>query len=166
MSSAQIHFEGIANATVWKWLMRRALPMVDFDWHRAEDAVQQVFLRLWTKRDYDPTRGSPLSYAYRQLQNATFCLKDKELRSERKVATLRDIKPGFTSDRCMIEHREEAARVGKVIDRLAPPLRMAIGRHMRAETLQDVARKMGRSQKTVEAWETQAVDALRMALSE
>ncbi len=165
MNSTQQHFEPFINNTVWKWLFKKALRMVDFNWHKAEDAVQQVFLQLISDTRYDPSKCSQLHYAYRRLQNVTYCLEDRERRNRRKISAISEVRLPFSTGSNSTENREEADRVEQVIDTLSPVHRMAIKRHLRGETLQEVAKKMGRSQNTMQQLESQAANAIRMALS-
>lgn len=65
-------------------LARRVLS----DDHRAEEIVQEVFLRLWTEPGrYDPARGALRSFLYRETQSRSIeRIRSEQARSRREDA--------------------------------------------------------------------------------
>jgi RNA polymerase sigma-70 factor (family 1) len=115
----------------------------------AEEVVQQVFLRLWEKRDQLST-AHPLSTQLFRISRTIFIDElRKTAQSRRYKQALQQGKEAFTEN--TLEHKETLQKVYSAIDQM-PPVRKRIFIMSRMEHLSynQIAEQLSISPKTVE----------------
>lgn len=139
----------------------------------AEEAVQDVFLRIWQRHEEWEVRGTLAAYLYAAVRNRSL----NHLRSERMLqrwreeevreaggATGRTAVPG-ADERAGVE--ELARAIDRVIEELPPRCREAfLLRRQHELSYAQIAEVMGIAPKTVEIQIGAALKALRRKLAE
>jgi RNA polymerase sigma-70 factor, ECF subfamily len=130
---------------------------------RAEDAVQEAFLRAWRHaRGYDARRGTPRSWLFAILRNVI--IDQARAQSARPTTTNATVE-GVTADDD--DSRIAALVVGEALQRLSRDHREAIVEtYYRQKTAAEAARKLGVPVGTVRSRLFYALKALGNALDE
>jgi RNA polymerase sigma-70 factor (family 1) len=115
----------------------------------AEDVVQQVFVRLWEKRENLSSDHSLSTQLFRMSKTIFIDELRKTARSRKYQERLQLGKESFTED--TLDHKEALAIVYNAIEQL-PPVRKRIFLMSRMEHLSynEIAEKLSISPKTVE----------------
>ncbi|HTJ11807.1 MAG TPA: RNA polymerase sigma-70 factor [Dinghuibacter sp.] len=131
----------------------------------AEEAVNDVFLKLWQEADRIELRSSLKSYLYRAVVNRCLNLLDKHQRERRRQAT--GYRPEETEESKAMEDQELQLRLYKAIDELPEQCRKVFCMS-RFEELkqQEIADRLHISIKTVKNHITQALRQLSRVLDE
>lgn len=148
-----------------RFLMKIALPLVDDNWHVAEDVVQHVFLALIKTQSYDPQRSKPSTYAVRRLRGAISHLLEAQRRHKRRLQRLKNVHPIHHVDKNVTEFRDEVDLVRQSVSRLDNRQSFVLCRFERGETLKDVSSKIGLSKQGVQFIEQKAIRLVRKMLS-
>lgn len=130
----------------------------------AEEIVQQLFVRLWERRERIQIDRSMQSYLYRSVYNESMNqLKQRELRRRHEMYTLAQGEPEYT-DTDSVSYRELQHRLNEALNQLPEQCR-TIFQLSRFEDLKyrEIAERLNLSVKTVE---NQMGKALRMMRSE
>lgn len=80
----------------------------------AEDAVQDLFIKLWRQRESLSVINNPQAYATRVLKNQ--CID--RIRTSRQTSSLPDEIPGFEAIDSPVENHEDILRTAKAILKL------------------------------------------------
>jgi RNA polymerase sigma-70 factor, ECF subfamily len=129
----------------------------------AEDAAQEVFLRVWgAARRYRPER--PLA-AYLRTLTVNFCLDQK--RKARFRVLSGDVEPTGSQDpHGEVETSERSRTLSRALSSLPPAQRMAVVLfHMEGLSVKEVSGLMDASPKAVESLLTRARSALKARLA-
>ena len=134
----------------------------------AEEIVQEVFFKLWTKRKRISIESSLHSYLYRSVRNASLNLiKHINIREEYKKQNQFQIEQTEMQENIHAEVSELEQKIRNSID-LLPEQRRKIFILSRYEGLKykEIAEKMNISVKTVENQMGKALQFLRTELAE
>jgi len=164
MNPANTYFQAIATEAFWKFMMKIALPLLDYDWHLAEDFVQQTFVILWKTKRYDPEKSAPSTYAIRRLRGMINHYHENCRSTEWRKRRYFKEQLGFSTNTDEVEFLDELEQVRSAIERLSLKRREAINRYEREETLQDVASGAGVTREAIRIRECRAVIQLREML--
>jgi RNA polymerase sigma-70 factor (ECF subfamily) len=133
------------------------------DRQEAEDALQEVFTRVWLKaRAYDPARGPGLAWLVALARN----LAIDRIRS-RAPLTDDDSALEFTPDtspraETQLVAKGEARRIGECFDTLEPDRAQAVrGAYLDGLSYQDLAEKHGVPLNTMRTWLRRSLLSLR-----
>ena len=133
------------------------------DRHEAEDALQDLFARVWLKaRAYDPARGSGLSWLAAMARN----LAIDKLRARAPLAD-DDSALEFVSDtspraETQLIAKGEARRIGDCFDTLEPDRARAVrGAYLDGQSYQDLAASFGVPINTMRTWLRRSLISLR-----
>jgi RNA polymerase sigma-70 factor (ECF subfamily) len=130
------------------------------------DLVHDVFAKLWEGREQRPVRGNLRSYLYAAARNHAIshlrhALVERRWR-ERMVRAEAAVPRSEADAQRHLENEELARAVERVLDELPERCRLALRlRWQRQMSYAEVAEAMGISVKTVEAYVTRGVTALR-----
>jgi RNA polymerase sigma-70 factor, ECF subfamily len=125
---------------------------------RAEDAVQDAFLRVWrSASQFDPARGVAIAWLGRIARNAAL---DRIQREEERDATrIEDV------DIAALPVEPADARVGYCLRKLPEKQSMAIIlMYVHGLTHPELAERMGAPLGTVKSWVKRGAEALRQCL--
>lgn len=134
----------------------------------AEDLVQDMFFRIWEKREDLYITTSLESYLYRSVHNLSLnYLNHEKIKRGFNEKIIRGYKEKHYNDDTAFREFELEDTVNKSIEML-PERRKMIFKLSRFENLknQEIAKKMNVSIKTVEAQMTQAIRFLRDRLKD
>ncbi len=133
----------------------------------AEEVVQQIFYKLWEKREQIQIQHSLTSYLYRAVYNESLnCLRHAKVRATHRAATLRgNTDEATTGDPAAIK---ELQRKIEIAMNELPEQCRTIFQLSRFEDLKykSIAAQLGISVKTVENQMGKALRLLRSKLSE
>ena len=149
----------------YEGLHRYAFSLTGDD-NTAQDAVQQVFVALWEKKDQLAVTHSLKSYLYRAVHNTCCNLLTRSVRHrsieelEEAGAELVGIQPEFGR-----EIKELQLVIDRAIQSLPPNCRAIFFKSREEEkTYPVIAREMGLSVKTIEAQISKALKIIRLEL--
>jgi RNA polymerase sigma-70 factor, ECF subfamily len=134
----------------------------------AEEIVQDVFVRLWEKRDQITIRGPVLAYVTTSVKNNCLnFLKHKSIVSTFEKSEIQRVYLDPSENEDEMGDFELETAIISAIDEL-PPQRRKIFMLSRTEGLKyaEIAEKLGLSVKTIEAQMGKALKQLRVKLSE
>ena len=134
----------------------------------SEEVVQEVFFKLWSKRDTIEITSSKQSYLFRAVRNGSLNLiKHINIREEYKAYNKREISYGETEHYDEVIASELEQKISKAIEEL-PTERRKIFILSRYEGLKysEIAEKLGISPKTVENQMGKALKYMREHLKE
>lgn len=134
----------------------------------AEDVVQQLFTRLWVKRDEIEVDGALKAYLYSAVRNASYnVFKHQKVRQAHNehVAAAAANKSSLASE--ALEATELQQRINAAIESLPPQCRIIFAKS-RYESLsyKEIADEMDLSVKTVENQMGKALRLMREALQD
>ena len=138
------------------------------DLDAAEELVQEVFFKLWSKRDSIEITSSMQSYLFRAVRNSSLNLiKHINIREEYKAHNEREISHNEMEHYDGMEASELELKISKAIDEL-PTERRKIFIMSRYDGLKysEIAEKLGISPKTVENQMGKALKYMREHLKE
>ncbi len=131
-------------------------------WDAAEDAVQQVFCKIW-KRKAQLNFDEPLPYLYQAVRNE--CLMALRQQGRREAAGLRIAEERTASASESVEDAELQAAIDRAIAALPERCRLIYTMSREQDlTYGEIARLLGLSIKTVETQMGRAFKTLRRAL--
>jgi len=138
------------------------------DIDEAEEIVQEVFVKLWEKRDQIEIKGTEMAYISTSVKNSCLnYLKHKAIMAEHeKSEALRmSFDPSETENE-MVDMELETAILNAIAE--LPPQRQKIFSMSRVDGLKyrEIAEKLGLSVKTVEAQMGTALKQLRIKLKD
>jgi len=128
----------------------------------AEDAVQEVLCKIWTRRTIENVRD-PIPYLYRAVRNQCLMV----LRSERRWNTAELEAETMVSDTTpeASDLLDLQRAIARAIEALPERTRLVFTMHRQQDlTYSDIARILGISVKTVETQMTRALKILRRQL--
>ena len=138
----------------------------------AEEAVQEVFLRIWRVRARWEVRGSLKSYLYEAVRNQVLNqIRDRQTRSKWiERATEADAHPGMGAPEIGADRAAEAANLSALIDaaigRLPTRCRQVFIMHRKhGLTYTEIAASLAVSPKTIEKQIARALQQLRDELA-
>ncbi|MFC2129671.1 RNA polymerase sigma-70 factor [Bacteroidota bacterium] len=138
------------------------------DLEAAEELVQEVFFKLWSKRDSIEITSSMQSYLFRAVRNSSLNLiKHINIREEYKAHNEREISYSEMEHYDEVEASELEQKISQAIDEL-PTERRKIFIMSRYDGLKygEIAEKLGISPKTVENQMGKALKFMREHLKE
>lgn len=138
------------------------------DLEAAEELVQEVFYKLWSKRDSIEITSSMQSYLFRAVRNSSLNLiKHINIREAYKAHNEREISNSEMEHFDEVEASELEQKISKAIEEL-PTERRKIFVLSRYEGLKygEIAEKLGISPKTVENQMGKALKHMREHLKE
>jgi RNA polymerase sigma-70 factor (ECF subfamily) len=152
---------------------RRYFHRTHGDGARAEDCVQELFLRLWTKRGLYRGDGTFLGWFYRIASSVAADAGRRERRWRAQAEARRDEARGEAEGTAVeasaadrVAREEEAARVRRAIDALPPDLRETfLLSRVRGLAYPRIAEALGITVKGVEKRMTRCFEKLREALA-
>ncbi len=129
----------------------------------AKDAVQQVFMQVWSRKEYLQAGLSLKSYFYRAIHNHCLNARSRGTRHEvlEPESSPVPIHPDLT-----VELKELQMQVLSSIEQLPPQCRTAfLKSREEGKPYRQIANEMGISIKTVEAQVSKALKIMRKALA-
>ena len=150
-------------------LVEYALPIVG-DRTRAEDVVQEAFMRFVPQGSAEADVQNPLGYLYRIVRNLAYDLtrrravEDRALRDDRSWWKVPSDARTPEQD---LSHREQLAAVEAALAELPPPVRRAVTMHRSGDfTLQQIADALDVSLNTAHRWVRQGIARVAMRLAQ
>ena len=134
----------------------------------SEEVVQELFFKLWQKRDQIEVNGAWKSYLFRAARNESLnILKHLDIRDKYKEINLEQRRLQENTPGDQLESQEINDRVARAINQL-PEQRQLIFRMSRFEDkrYREIAQELGISIKTVENQMSKALTYLRNELSD
>ncbi len=133
----------------------------------AEDAVQEVFVRVWNHRTQLRPYSSPRAYLYRVLRNLiTDDYRRQRLRERWNEARQHEGPPEAPSPASLLEASQLAAAANRAIAALPERRRdVFVLAHLHGLSYRDVAEALGITRRTVANHMTLALRELRVALA-
>lgn len=137
------------------------------DWDAAEDVVQEMFVKIWKKRDELKVESTARGYLYRSASNAAL----NYLENNRRFRLNEEISEKNTSaliidENSRLEERELQAKIDEALDRLPPKCKtIFILSRFEGMKYQEIADHLNLSLKTVENQMGIALKKLREDLS-
>jgi RNA polymerase sigma-70 factor (ECF subfamily) len=153
-----------AFRTYFKLLTNIAYSVVK-DEDNAKDIVQQVFLKLWHKKESLEIRGQLKSYLHRAVVNTAlnFIGRDKKIRTEANMASFEIPENENTPDEAQLNRVEKS--VNKAIDDLPEKCRVVFRLSRFSDmTNKEIAESLDISVKAVEKHIGRALKELRIIL--
>lgn len=133
-----------------KFLFGKALYFCDFDWHLADDAVQDAYLDLLRCRTYDPEKSSPMNFAIRKLRMRLWAIIYGPKPQKHGTATTLLSDPASKDIVSMeTESREVSRTVRAAVSRLHPNQRAVANGICQDDTLQKIGKELGVSRQRV-----------------
>ena len=129
-------------------VLRNAARQLTGDDDASHDLVQEVFVKLWNKKESFDTILNPGAYLYRSVVNAslTYLSQNKKHRTTDDLSLASDSQSGEA-----IETRELEARIRRALERLPPKCRaIFVLSRFEEKKNKEIAAIMGLSLKTVE----------------
>jgi RNA polymerase sigma-70 factor, ECF subfamily len=170
----QLHFAGISNAMEFEQLFRKFYQQlcryaftILKDTDAAEEVVQEVFLKIWERRDNIEFTVSVKSYLYRAVHNASLNQNDKKKREVRMdEGTLKVVHPDSTPSQ-NIQSKELEKAIAAAMEKLPVECRRVFEMSRFGEMkYREIADALGISVKTVENQMGKALRVMREQLSE
>ncbi len=133
----------------------------------AEEVVQQVFFKVWEKRDQLTFDASPKAYLYKSVYHHCLNLKKHQKVKQEHVSHTIRTEREFTNDVGDISNKEMGRRIQDAINRLPQQCKL-IFQMSRFEDLKyrEIADRLQLSVKTVEAQMGKALKQLRALLGD
>lgn len=129
--------------------LRKAARHLIGDSDAAHDVVQDVFLRLWNKRDESDAILNPAAYLYKSVVNTS--LNYIEQHKRRKPGAEPLSLPSLDKSDSLVETKELRSKIGEAIDKLPPQCRtIFILSRLEEKKNREIAALMNLSLKTVE----------------
>lgn len=129
----------------------------------AKDAVQEVFVRLWEKRERLDASQSVKAYLYTSVYH--YCLNIKRHEKVKREYTATQQEPAAVSNDTLLS-KEAALQIRKALDSLPPQCRLIFCKsRFEDKKYAAIAAEMNLSVKTVEAQMGKALKILRQKLS-
>ena len=137
------------------------------DQGRAEDLVQDVFLKFWKQKDQLNIQISLQAYLRRSCVNA--CLDDIRKQKKKQTVGTESILPIMADSQPdavkKLENKELELLINQTIDNLSPKCRMVFVLSRKEQlSNKEIAEKLGVTLKTVEAHITTALKKLRTVI--
>jgi RNA polymerase sigma-70 factor (ECF subfamily) len=133
----------------------------------AEDAVQEVYVRVWQKADRYAAGGySPMTWLITIARNhAIDRLRARKAPTE-DIDEVADLKAGGPTPEGAAVAASEARRIGACLDELDPARADAVrGAYLAGETYQELASRHGVPLNTMRTWLRRSLLSLRECLS-
>lgn len=134
----------------------------------AEEVVQQVFFKLWERRDRLHIESSITAYLYRAVYNDCMNhLRHQQVRQEHQHYTMKTSSEESADTEGQLAARELEQRIDAALKKLPQQCR-TIFQMSRFESLKyhEIAAALGISPKTVEAQMGKALKLMRVALAD
>lgn len=134
------------------------------DTHEAEDIVQEVFIKIWEKRDDIRIHSTLKHYLFNSVKNASinYVQRKKDLTTE---LSLSDIKNSTEEKEDRFVSEEFAAKIDQAIETLPPQCkRIFLLAFIENRTYQEIADTLGLSKNTVKTQMGVAYKLLREKL--
>jgi RNA polymerase sigma-70 factor, ECF subfamily len=158
-------FQDIFNA-YYEPLCRFSLNRIESK-EEAEEIVQDVFVKLWIKREDLVIQQSLKSYLYRMVQNRIINRSEhRKIRKIHQQHVLSNPPEHFASENDF--HEEELNNLAAKAEKTMPEKRRQVYELSRKKGLKysEIAEKMGISIKTVEVHLSKALDHMRVYLKD
>lgn len=152
-------------------LVEYALPMVGGDRMRAEDVVQEAFIRFSPGRASaaDTTVTQPLGYLYRIVRNLAYDFSRRRAAEQRHLQEAPSwwvIPSTPRTPEQELAHSQELERIDAILDQLSPQARKAVEMHRGGgHTLREIADCLGVSLNTAHRLVREGVARVAMHLS-
>ncbi len=135
---------------------------------RAEDLVQDVFIRLWKSKGYFPTVKALTAFLYISVKNASLNINRNESKIQNlelsEIEDLNDLKISDKSIVQLIIEEEYYRQVYNVIDKLTPKRKKVLLLSMEGLSYKEIAEKTGISINTVKTLKQNAIKFLKEEL--
>jgi RNA polymerase sigma-70 factor, ECF subfamily len=133
------------------------------DRQEAEDAVQEVFTRVWLKaRGFDATRGSGLGWLVTLMRNHAIDRLRARVPQAADAAALEVLADAAPRAEARLVAKGEARRIGDCIDGLEPARAQAVrGAYLDGLSYDDLARRHAVPLNTMRTWLRRSLMALR-----
>lgn len=163
--SDELEFERIFRQ-YHQLLCRYAFSIVK-DAEHAEEMVQEVFLKIWEKKDSLEFSVSLKSYLYRAVHNSCLNLIDKKKKEVRMDdVTLKIVHPTATAEE-KVQHKELDQAIAAALEKLPAECRKVFEMSRFGEMkYREIADTLGISVKTVENQMGKALRIMREQLSD
>ena len=148
------------GAALWRYALR----LTDGDSARAQDVVQETFIRAWRHpRSFDPERGSPRPWLYAVARRIV--IDDSRSARARHEAVREQLPdPGVADATQTVDDRDV---VRQALARLSPEHRAVLREcYYRQRSVEEAAAILGIAPGTVKSRTHYAIRALRIALEE
>jgi RNA polymerase sigma factor (sigma-70 family) len=149
-------------------LIEYALPIVG-DRMRAEDVVQEAFLRFAPAQGAPSAVGKQLGYLYSIVRNLAFDLTRRratELRHQKAETSWWMVPATPRTPEEELSHLQDLELVETVLAELPPKVRQAVEMHrVGGHTLQEIAERLDVSLNTAHRWVREGVVKLALRLS-
>jgi RNA polymerase sigma-70 factor (ECF subfamily) len=147
-------------------LVRFALPMLK-DTDSSRDAVQEVFFRLWNKREELTVNSSVKAYLYMSVKNHCLNLmkKDQRITWINESEELENVGGNSDSTMSHIQEKDLQKRLRDALDSIPPKCRQVfeLSRYG-GKSYKEIAEMLDLSVKTVENQMSKALQILRVQL--
>lgn len=150
-------------------LIEYALPIVG-DRTRAEDVVQEAFIRFAPQGSADADVQHPLGYLYRIVRNLAYDLTRRRAIEDRALKDDRSwwkVPSDATTPEQDLSHRQQLDALEAALAELPEPVRRAVTMHRSGDfTLQKIADTLGVSLNTAHRWVRQGIARVAMHLAQ
>lgn len=148
------------GAALWRYALR----LTDGDSARAQDVVQETFIRAWRNpKAFDPERGSPRAWLYTVARRI---IVDESRSARARHEAVREQLPdeGVPDETHLVDDRDV---VRQALGRLSPEHRAVLREcYYRQRSTEEAAAILGIAPGTVKSRTHYAIRALRIALEE
>ena len=133
----------------------------------AEEAVSEVFVKLWTKRKEISIRKSPQSFLYTSVKNKSIDILRKNANRQDFVQYDVQLMSANYSPEEEMQYKELAVAIKKCIEKLPPQCKniFLLSRDSQM-TYQEIANKLGISIKTVKTQMYRALKKMKSLLND
>ncbi|WP_339109138.1 sigma-70 family RNA polymerase sigma factor [Thioclava sp. GXIMD4216] len=134
----------------------------------AEDALQDVFLRIWRKADrYSATGHSPMTWLITLARNLAIDRLRKRQKGRTDLDEMPDLSDGRPDPEAVLIAHSEARRIGSCLERLEDGRADAVrGAYLRGDSYADLAERHGVPLNTMRTWLRRSLMKLKDCMSQ